>query len=453
MTSLGHPQLSGLARNQAAPEDVLVRLAAHPAGRHGLAMRRGQLADAVVEALLTHGGGDAATMLRRDRISSGMRRRIAEHPDPAIRDAHADSVRHSVDREVEVGIADLEEVYGRPRTALAGARDPKLRAAIAQAWRDRPMSVQAVLLADPDPRVRAAATVRPQPGVPPVWTDRCLADPAVRANVAFYVPLTVDQFAELMRTEDEEIREAVAGNPHLSADMVAQLVDMDDPNVRVAVAQSRHVDAETRDRLYALVEAECEAGSTGARVALNWTFIEPSWLREEPLDERMTYLDCRQPVFRRVLACCRDLPEEAWRRLDDDPDIKVRRTAARRPDTPPEVLERLVRAHGDEFHIRPPLVEHPNFPRHALRTFVTERDPHVRYIALQDPELPVTALHQLAAAPESFLRRGVARHPQATDALLSQLLADPVPDVADDAAANSVLRPGRMYRILSEADV
>ncbi|MFD4874236.1 hypothetical protein ACFWOB_12770 [Streptomyces sp. NPDC058420] len=166
---------------------------------------------------------------------------------------------------------------------------------------------------------------------------------------------------------------------------MVRLLDVDDPLVRVAVAQSRHIDADTRNRLYALVEAERDAGNIDARVALNRSSTEPSWLREAPLDERMTYLNRPQPVFRRVLASCRDLPEEAWRRLDDDPDIKVRRTAARRPDTPPEVLERRVRAHGDEFHIRPPLVEHPNFPRHRLRSLVDEPHPHVRYVALRDP--------------------------------------------------------------------
>lgn len=165
----------------------------------------------------------------------------------------------------------------------------------------------------------------------------------------------------------------------------------------------------------------------------------------------MTYLDCQQTIFRRVLASCRDLPEEAWRRLDNDPDLMVRRTAARRPDAPPDVLEQLVRAHGDVFHIRPLLVEHPNFPRHTLRTLVDEPSPNVRYVALQDPELPVTALQQLATAEDSFLRRGVARHPNVTDTLLERLLADPAPEVADDAGANPALRPARMYRILAEA--
>ncbi|WP_211273357.1 hypothetical protein [Streptomyces hirsutus] len=453
MTSLAHPRLSGLGRNPAAPQDVLVRLAAHPAGRQGISLRRGRLADAVVEALLTHGDRRTATVLHGGQISPAMRRRVAEHPDPAIRDAYPDFVRDTVDLGVRIGIDALEEAYGRPRTALAGAPSPKLRAAVARSWYDRPPTVQEGLLADPDPQVRAAATEHEQPGVPPEWRDRCLADPAVRANVARYVPLTSDQFAQLMRSEDETVHRAVAGNPYLSEEMVARLLDIDDPLVRVAVARSRHVDAETRDGLYALVEAERAAGSIEAEVALNWNFAEPDWLRKVPLDERMTYLDCPYATFRRVLASCHDLPEEAWHRLDNDRELMVRRAAARRPDAPPEVLERLVRAHGDVFHIRPLLVDHPNFPRHTLRTFVDEPSPNVRYVALQDPELPVASLQRLAGDAEPFLRRGVARHPNITEALLEQLLSDADPEVADDAAANSAVRLSSMYRIVTAADL
>lgn len=55
-------------------------------------------------------------------------------------------------------------------------------------------------------------------------------------------------------------------------------------------------------------------------------------------------------------------------------------------------------AHGDVSHVRPLLVDHPNLPRHTLRTFVDEPNPDVGYVALQDPDLPVAALQQLAAA-------------------------------------------------------
>jgi hypothetical protein len=451
VTHLHHPQLSGLGRNPAAPEDVLVRLARHGAGRHGISLRRGRLPDPVVGVLLEHGDRYTTVGLHGDRVSPAMRQRIGEHPDRAIRDAYADFIRGMVDRQVSMDIVGIEDGYGEPRTSLINALDPKVRAAVARAWLDRPLAAQVQLLADPDPLVRAAATEREQPGVPSQWWDRCLADAATRANVSRYVPLTFEQAMELLRSGDMEVCQAVAGNPSLPAEAVGLLADIDDPVVQLTVAQSRHVDAETRDRLYALVEAERAAGNVEADFALNWISAEPAWLRKAPLDVRMAYLDCPHVVFRRVLASCRDLPAEAWQRLDNDPDVRVRRNAARRPDAPPAVLEKLVRTDGDVFHIRPLLVEHPNFPRHRLQTFVDEPNPHTRYVALQDPELPVEALQQLAAAPEAMLRRGVARHPNVTEGLLEQLLTDPDPEVADDAAANPVLPPPRMYCILVDA--
>ncbi|MET9954394.1 hypothetical protein ABZ135_23010 [Streptomyces sp. NPDC006339] len=239
MTSLAHPQLSGLGRNPSAPQDVLVRLATHKAGRHGISQRRGRLEDAVVDALLKHGDCDTAVGLHGDRISPEMRRRIAEHPDPAIRDAFTNFVRDMVDRKVQIGIDLLEEAYGRPRMMLPHAPSPSLRAAVARAWYDRPLAVQVELLADPDPQVRAAATERRNPGVPPEWRERCLSDPALRVNVARYVPLTWEQFAQLIRFEEKEHHQAVADNPHLSAEMVAHLPGIDDPFVRVAGLAAR----------------------------------------------------------------------------------------------------------------------------------------------------------------------------------------------------------------------
>src|SRR5690242_5596519 len=115
MTHLRYPRLSGLATNPAAGEEILVRLARHPAGRHGIALRRGSLTDAVVEALLEHGGVEAAIGLHGDRVSPAMRKRIAEHPDTQIRTAFADYVRESVNLGVPIPISDLEEAYGAPR--------------------------------------------------------------------------------------------------------------------------------------------------------------------------------------------------------------------------------------------------------------------------------------------------------------------------------------------------
>ncbi|WP_436777646.1 hypothetical protein [Yinghuangia sp. YIM S09857] len=451
MVSLRQPRLSGLGRNPAAAVDVLVRLAAHAAGRHGLRMRSGPVADTVAEAMLTHGGGDSAVSLSWRQVSPAIRRRIAEYPDPAVRDAHADFVKRMVERGAATSIEDLAEAYGRPPAELAAASDPKLRAAVAHTWRDRPMTIQRALLTDPDPTVRAAATRDAHPGVPAEYHERCLADPAVQANVARRVPLTSDQLTRLLATGDDDVLCAVASNPHLTADMVARLQDSEIPVLRVAVAYSRHCSPQTRDRLLALVEAEGASGSDAAAIALHWLGFEPRWLRDAPLAERLTYLDCQHAVFRRVLATSRDLPRHAWQQLDDDPDVSVRRAAARRPDAPPQVLLRLVRAHGEVHHRPPLLVDHPNFPRQALRGFVDEPDPAVRFLALEDATLPVAELRRLADDKEWFVRAGAARHPNVTAVLLEPLLTDPEPRVVDAAAANPALPIAWMYRILAES--
>ncbi|MFJ6655928.1 hypothetical protein ACIQNG_06110 [Streptomyces sp. NPDC091377] len=451
MTHLKHPHLSGLARNPAAGEGLLIRLAAHDAGRHGLALRPGRLPDGVVAALLTHGDAHSAALLHGDRVSPAMRRGIAAHPDPELRDAFPNFVRHLVDRRVVFDIGTLEEAYGAPRTVLVADPDPKLRVAVALTWHDRPASAQLALLGDPDPEVRAAAIERRHPGVPPEWYDRCLADPATRVNAARSVPLTQDRFDGLMDTEDADVRRAVAENPHLSADMVTRLLGIEDSLVRAAVAQSRHVDAETRARLYARLEADSEAGDIDADLALNWHPVEPGWLRDAPLAEKLTHLDCPHPVFRRVLASCRDLPAWAWQRLDADPVLAVRRAAARRPDTPPDVLERLVRAHGDVSHIRPTHVDHPNFPRHVLRTYADEPDPRLRRLALKDPDLPPPTLHRPADDADSHVRSEAARHPRTPAPLLERLLHDPEPGTAEAAAAHPALPPDLMHRILTDA--
>ena len=75
----------------------------------------------------------------------------------------------------------------------------------------------------------------------------------------------------------------------------------------------------------------------------------------------------------------------------------------------------------------------------------------MRYVALQDRELPAKLLEQLALEAEPFLRRGVARHPNTPEALRERLLSDQDPEVVDDAAANSLLPLATMYRILTAA--
>lgn len=447
---MGHirfPALSGLGRNPAAPDDVLVRAARHPAGRQGITLRK-SASDAVVEVLLAEPDRSWILLLPGDRVSPAMRDRIAADPDPAIHDGYPRFVRDMVELGASMDIGAIEQAYGLDRAALAAHADPRLRAAAARDWPDRPPETQARLLADAEPKVRAAATRTDRPGIPPGSVDRFLADPATRANVAEYAPLTPDQVNGLLDLGDEDIIWNIAANPHLPADTIAFLAGQPHPALRKAAATSRHVDADTRDRLFALVQA---GGDRDSEIALSWA-DGPEWLRDEPLDVRLSYLDSPHATFRRVLATCRDLPAAAWERLDQDPDFEVRGNAAHRPDTPPEVLWRLLL--DGVGRDRPPLpLDHPHLPRHRLAALVDEPDVRLRRMALDDDALPAEILRRLATDPDVLTRRGVAGHPMAPGDLLTSLLADPHPSVVDAAAANPALPPAAMYGILAAADL
>lgn len=451
MTARARARLSGLARNPSATEEMLVRLARDATVARELAAGRRPLPDPVAEAILAHRNPDSVLFLHGDRVSPAIRARIAADPEPAIRHAFRDFVRGVVEQRAFLPVDELAEAYQRSPEELARDPDPRIRAAIADAWWAAPAPVRIALLTDPDPTVRAAASRRAQPPVPAELHPACLADPATRAHVAGYAELTDVVAFALATAPDHGTRQAVARNPRLSAEVVAVLVADPHPFVRGTMIQHPGVDERTRDRLHAELLAERAAGSIEARVALEWDFAVPTWLRELPLPVRLSYLDSPHVVFRRALATCRDLPPEAWRRLDADPDRQVRRHAAARPDVPPEVLERLVREHGDGGPLRPRLVDHPNFPAAAFARFAEDPEPRVRRLALAGPDLPPDLLGRLAVDPEPSVRRAAAGHPGLDPAWVADLLTDEDPEVVRAAAANPALPSGWAYRILAEA--
>ena len=413
--------------------------------------RRKTLPDPVALEILAHRDPHMVLHLDRQRVSPAILDRIATDDDERIRDARRNFVRELAERSVHLPIDDLEEAFGQSRDRLAADPDPVVRTAVADMWWDRPVEVHIALLTDPEPAVRTAAALHRNLSVPVELHAACLADPATRAHVADRVPLTPELGMALATDPENEVRQAAARNPSLPAEAVARLVTDPDPGVRADVAQHRLVDARTRDQLYTQLAEEARAGSIEVEVALNWNFLEPDWVREEPLPARLAYLDSPHVVFRRALAQSRDLSPEVWQRLDTDSDRRVRRYAAMRPDVPPAVLERFVREHGDDGPVRPGLVEHPNFPRDVLPGFADAAEPWIRRLALQDTHLPGPLLARLATDPDAHVRRATAEHLGLDEELLTVLLADEDPEVVANTAGHEALPVSWMYRILDAA--
>ncbi|MCR6488695.1 hypothetical protein M8542_38290 [Amycolatopsis sp. OK19-0408] len=440
------PALAGLAANPAAPVDVLSRLTADRHAAAKMAWRQPNLPDVVVTRLLDLGDPAIALALDSPRRSPASRQRVAAHPDVEIRCALRNFVDHTIRSGVRVMPDELAEYAGPGGLAgLAGHEDPVLRAAVAKTWEAMPVAVRRALLADPDPRVRAAAAGYPHPPAPADLHAALMADAATRPAAAAYATLTAESLRECL-AGDEELRAEVAINPALPPEAVDRLVEDPSPVVRARVVLRQDLPEDRRRRLHAALLAD----SSDVVAVLMLDHDQPTWLPDRPLAERVAHLDSPIPCFRRCAARSPDLPAAVVRRLHEHEDVEVRRIVAWRPDTPGEVLEGLVSEHGESPRRRPGLTKHPNFPPEGFVRLAGADDSRRRALAAEGPDLPEAVLAALARDPVVSVRAAAARHRRVPVAALEVLLSDSA-KVAEAAAANPALPADRMRALLDEA--
>jgi len=428
-----------------------------------MAIQRGALPDDLAEALLALDDPEIAFLINRDdRVSPAIRARIAN--DPALREATRQNARDSIAKEWFLSLDELERLTDSAGPEawrqLVGDPDPKVRLAVAKAWFDAPPDdIRRILLTDPDPSVRAAACQRPPP--PPSDLHASLiGHPATRASVAEYISLTEELAAELAADNDEEVRLAVARNPHLPGSVRDRLAASNDPIVWAGLILNQTTPESLRARLNADLDElheqreQSEEVEIARLMALVIRDEDVQWLAELPLHARMKYLDSPYAGFRRTLARHgNDLPAEAIAKLQRDPDLMVRETMARRPDAPAELLERIVREHGDNPKYRPKLVDHPNFPKTAFATFANSPEPRLRALACRDPQLPALVVARLSGDTDAFVRRSTTGHPNLPIEDLMRLLDDEDLDIVEAAAASAALPLNLMHQLVNRATV
>ncbi|GAA1398254.1 hypothetical protein [Catellatospora coxensis] len=445
--------LQNLAGNPAAPEDVLVRLARdrHLAGL--VAARRGELPDAVADTIAGHRDPALITSLsRRGNVSAVKAWQLAEHPVAVVRQAWRDAPRQRLVDDRYLTIGELEQLLGMPRSELASHHDPVVRAAAARCWFDPPADVHRALLTDADPAVRAAAVSPRHPQTPADLQPEFLRDPRTRAVLARYAQLTDDQATALAMDPDVAVRVGLAHHPALPPPVRELLFQDPEDEVHLTILQHPSLTEEERIRRYDACQAAAASGDETAEVVVVFfDLVAPDWLRAAPLERRLAYLDSPFIAFREAVAWTRDLPPEAYARLDADPAHRVRWAAAKRPDAPPAVLERMLRERGDSRKTRWRWTDHPNFPTEVLHTYADHPDERVRSYAPRDPALPPKTLSRLAADPSAVVRRAVAAGPGSPAEILAALLADPDPWVVERAAANPRLPVSLMHDLLDRA--
>jgi hypothetical protein len=467
--------LCGIARNPAAPPAVVLWLIGIPEPAKQIAWRRTDLTDDLADTIISIGNAELAEYLgHNDRVPTSVRWRLAAHAEPKVRAAAArhtppenvtpgcevpgallEHLADDGDASVRAQVAEHTSTPDHSRAVLAADPDPEVRKTVAQWWTQAPEPVRRALLTDPDPHVRVAAITPWHPPPPPDLHDRLLADPATRAAVAPYVTLTNDLADALSTAADEQVRQALATNPSLPATTREFLTTDPDILVRFRLLMNPTTPESTRSRLLTAFDAApTEADRWIIQYFLGNAWRDQTslgWLSDAPIPERLTYLDSPHYFFRQAVAASSGLPQHAIDQLLADPDIHTRRIAAMIHGAPADVLEQIVREHGEVHHLPPLLVERPNFPREALARYATSDLARLRHLACHDPDLPPELVARLAADTETHVRRAAAEHPNLPTRCLPDLLTDTDLAIAEAAAASPAMPIPWMHSLLINA--
>ncbi len=489
----------GVARNPAAPLDLLLRLlGTAPVCASRALKARLDLPAAVEKAMAGHPSPEVRGMLaEHPRVRPEIRGRLLADPDTRVmvRAFGAPGQPPLSDDMVNGLLARIEDLppealltpgeayselwpamrYDRRLYRLAAAHpDPRVRrhAAAHPHWLDE--ASRAALLTDPVPAIRAAtaAAIAEDERVmrPADLPDRhrhafaaVLQRPLSRALVdqvvadgddeaLFFVaanPSTPpDVVSALLRHPAAIIRRRVAGRSDLNHEQLLALAA--DPAAEVRTAVSVHPGLTERERAgididVTTIDGDGHFGTAGRCRSEGHPSAEPV----PPLADASRWAGSVNPLLRRRAARNPELPAEAVDALADDPDPGVRiLLALHHPGVPPRLL---LRCHL-EYHGcgRDQLIDNPRFPSAGLAVFADHADPSVRLLVARDPDAEPALVARLVNDPDAPVRQAMASCPRLPVPRIIELLDDP--DLGEYAAANPRLPVEAMYRIAAPAD-
>jgi hypothetical protein len=438
--------LRGLARNPAAPGQILIRLSSERSLARALAFEHPGPPIEVLDYLLAEGDPDLVACLGIGcTLPQEVRWRMAGYPDARVRKramrkgAPPELVESLVDDpepEVRAEVAADRRLSLRSRVTLSRDANADVRAAVAQFWRDPPEDIQRTLLTDSDPTVRAKAVSVWHRPPPPDLIPALLIDPATRADTVRYGPIGPD----LIEHPDHWVRHAVAGHPDLDESTAIALSRDQEPSVIYALIFNPGTPEVLRADLVRRVTTEVRPGFlSGYYFGNAWKDrASTGWLWDAPLSVRLTYVDSPYFFFRRAIANT-ELPPDAVGRLLRDPDPGVQRNVARCNKVPPEELARIVAEFGEDPSVAPNLTDLPHFPQSTYEHFATSADPEVRELCAQASHLPDALVAKLATDRVDDVRCAAAAHANLPLDLLTRLLADRNDEVAEAAGASPSL--------------
>lgn len=351
---------------------------------------------------------------------------LAAHPDPAVREA----------------LAQSPGATGEQRARLAGDLSLRVLHALLEGppsrWADPlPDWAYRRLATHPEPAVRDMLIFLP--GVPTEIAARLSRDPqpAVAAAARALLDRKTPEPETLGRARAAAFatdpapwnRARAAADPDLPAACVTTLAADPSPQVRLALSM--------RPGLTEAERAAIDHPLPERIPPLDWVLAAgPAELRDCALSGH--------PGLRRSAACHLDLPADlvAVLAADDDPGVR-RMLAEHQADIPGELLVQVHLSAADDD-----LLGHPAFAGTNLAALASSPDPRARALARLDPATPPSVIEQLSHDPEVRVRVAVAADPRLPVSRLLELFDDPA---TTGAASASPLLPRRVIdRILAD---